>query len=181
MSSISSPARQDLMLQFETAAASAVASVERVGFSPASLAAAVGRRASGRIAVADTLDLPPSLFSDLRKLPGVVTARTKLELATCDVGVTEAFAGVARTGSVCVAVDHDYSGFISLLVRVHIAVLSADKITERPGDLFSPRFLDGKALQRNFVFITGPSATADMGPLVRGVHGPHQLHIIILE
>jgi len=30
------------------------------------------------------------------------------------------------------------------------------------------------------VFVTGPSATADMGPLVRGVHGPHQLHVIVL-
>lgn len=181
MSSILSPARQDLLLRFETAAASAAASVERVPYSAASLAAAVSRRSSGRIAIADTLDLPPDLFSDLRKLPGVVTARTKLELAACDVGVTEAFAGVARTGSVCVTVDHNYSGVISLLVRMHIAVLSAETITERPGDLFSPQFLNGKALQRNLVFVTGPSATADMGPLVRGVHGPHQLHIIVLE
>ena len=31
------------------------------------------------------------------------------------------------------------------------------------------------------VFVTGPSATADMGPLVRGVHGPHKLHIIVLR
>ena len=34
---------------------------------------------------------------------------------------------------------------------------------------------------RDLVFITGPSATADMGPLVRGVHGPHRLHILLLE
>jgi len=31
------------------------------------------------------------------------------------------------------------------------------------------------------VFVTGPSATADMGPLVRGVHGPHKLHILVLR
>jgi L-lactate dehydrogenase complex protein LldG len=117
----------------------------------------------------------------LRHLPGLVTQHSKQELATCDVGVTEAFAGIARTGSVCVTVDHEYAGVISLLSRLHIAVLSADTIVERPADLFSPRFLDGKGLHRNFVFITGPSATADMGPLVRGVHGPHQLHVIIVE
>jgi len=181
MSSISSAARQDLLQQFETAARSAAASLERVHFSAASLEMAVRKIAKGRIAIAETLDLPSDLFSDLRRLPGIVTGRSKQELATCDVGVTEAFAGVARTGSVCVAVDHDYSGAISLLARMHIAVLSADKVTERPGDLFNPQFLDGKAVQRNFVFVTGPSATADMGPLVRGVHGPHQLHIIILE
>ena len=168
-------------MQFEAAAVSAAASIERVHASAVSLAAAIKRVAAGRIAIAETLDLPSDLFSELRKLPNVVIGRSKQELATCDVGVTEAFAGVARTGSVCVAVDHDYSGTISLLARMHIAVLSAERITERPGDLFDRHFLNGKAMQRNFVFITGPSATADMGPLVRGVHGPHQLHIIILE
>lgn len=181
MSSISSPARSDFVQQFETAARTAAASVERVPSSGAGLEAAVKKIASGRVAIAETLDLPPELFAGLRRLPGVVTGRSKQELASCDVGVTEAFAGVARTGSVCVAVDHDYSGLISLLARMHIAVLSAERITERPGDLFNPTFLNGKALQRNFVFITGPSATADMGPLVRGVHGPHRLHIIVLE
>lgn len=181
MSSLSSATQPDLVQQFETAAISAAASVERVPFTPRDLAAAVKKIAAGRLAVAPTLDLPSDLFSQLQTLPGVVTGRSKEELAACDVGITEAFAGVARTGSVCVAVDHDYSGVISLLARMHVAVLSAKKITERPGDLFSPQFLNGKALQRNFVFITGPSATADMGPLVRGVHGPHRLHIIILE
>ncbi len=181
MSSISSRLRQDLVTQFELAAISAAASVERVPFAAGSLAAAVSRIAIGRVAIAETLDLPSDLFADLRKLPAIVTDRSKEALAACDVGITEAFAGVARTGSVCVAVAHDYSGAISLLARMHIAVMSAEKITERPGDLFNPNFLDGKGLQRNFVFVTGPSATADMGPLVRGVHGPHRLHIIILE
>src|SRR5207237_3293835 len=139
-------------------------SIERVPYSAESLAAAVQRIATGRIAIAETLDLLPDLFADLRKLPGVVKGRSKEELAACDVGVTEAFAGVARTGSVCVAVDHDYSGVISLLSRVHVAVVSSETITERPGDLFNPSFLDGKAMRRNVVFSTGPSATADTGP-----------------
>jgi len=64
---------------------------------------------------------------------------------------------------------------------MHIALLPAEKIVERPRDLFHQDCLDGDGLRLDFVFITGPSATADMGPLVRGVHGPHRLHIIILE
>jgi L-lactate dehydrogenase complex protein LldG len=181
VTSTSSPIRQGFISQFETAVVSAAATVERVHGSGSELAAAVRRIAHGSIAIAEPLDLPAELFSELRHLPGVVTQRSKQEQATCDVGVTEAFAGVARTGSVCVTVDHEYAGVISLLSRLHIAVLLADTIVERPADLFSPRFLDGKGLRRNFVFITGPSATADMGPLVRGVHGPHQLHVIIVE
>lgn len=181
MSSVSSAARHELLSHFEVAARTAFASVERVPASAAALTAAAARIASGRTAIAEPLDLPAEFFSELGRLPGIVTARSKQELATCDFGITDAFAGVARTGSVCVTVDHGYAGVISLLSRTHIAVLSADTIVERPADLFDARCVEGKGLQRNFVFITGPSATADMGPLVRGVHGPHQLHIIILE
>jgi len=181
VSSVSSPVRQDLIEQFEVAARNAAATVERVTYSAAALAAAVKRIATGRIALAEPQDLPSELFSDLRRLPGMITGRSKQDLATCEVGITEAFAAVARTGSVCVTVDHEYSGVISLLTRLHIAVLAAESIVQRPADLFSTQFLNGKGLERNFVFITGPSATADMGPLVRGVHGSHRLHIVILE
>ena len=181
MTSVSSPQRSDLIARFETEALAAAASVERVPNSALDLRTAVERIATGSIAIAEPLDLPLELFAELRKLPGVLVGRSKEELADCEVGITEAFAGVARTGSVCVTVDHDYAGPISLLTRLHIAVVAAETIVERPGDLFRSDCVDGKGLQRNFVFITGPSATADMGPLVRGVHGPHQLHIVILE
>jgi L-lactate dehydrogenase complex protein LldG len=181
VSSVSSPARQDLIVEFEEAVRLAAGSVERVHGSARDLAVAVGRIARGKIAIAEPLDLPTELFSEIRQLPGVTLERSKAELASCDVGITDVFAGVARTGSVCVAVDHDYVGPISLLARLHIAVLSADLIVQRPMDLFQSDRLDGKALHPNFVFITGPSATADMGPLVHGVHGPHRLHVMILE
>ena len=96
-------------------------------------------------------------------------------------GVTEAFAGVARTGSVCVDVNYQRTGVVSLLAPLHIAVVAAENIVPRPRDMFRPDVLGGEGLTRDFVFITGPSATADMGPLVRGVHGPHRLHIIVVR
>jgi L-lactate dehydrogenase complex protein LldG len=178
---VPAPARRELVSQFEAAARTAFATVERVPASATELASAVARIARGRIAVAEPLDVPEAMFSQLRRLPGLISDRSKQELAACEFGVTDAFAGVARTGSVCITVDQGYAGVVSLLSRTHIAVLSADTIVERPADLFDPTCVGGKGLQRSFVFITGPSATADMGPLVRGVHGPHQLHVIILE
>jgi L-lactate dehydrogenase complex protein LldG len=181
MSSAPARTQHDLLAQFESAARTAFATVERVPFSAAALASAVGNVAHGRIAIAEPLDLPSELFAELRRMPGIVSARSTSELASCDVGITDAFTAVARTGSVCVTVDHEYAGAISLLSRLHVAVLSAETIVERPADLFRPDRLGGKGLIRNFVFVTGPSATADMGPLVRGVHGPHKLHVIVLE
>jgi len=72
------------------------------------------------------------------------------------------------------------NGPMSLLAPYQIAVLAAENLVPSPRDLFSPQYLEGKGLTRDFVFVTGPSATADMGPLVRGVHGPHKLHIVLL-
>ena len=181
MQTITAPAT-DLLVRFEQAACAAAATVERVSRSSEQIAGAVWRVApeAKRIAIAEPLDLGRELFAGCRALPGVIQERTKSALASLDAGITDAFAGVARTGSVCVCVDHDYAGSISLLARLHVAVVAAESIVERPRDLLRPECLQGKALTRNFVFITGPSATADMGPLVRGVHGPHRLHILIL-
>jgi len=172
----------DLVQQFEDATRDAAATVERIPRATAEIAAAVERFAPGaqRIAVAEPANLPAELFDACRKLPGVFTGRTKKEWAAAEIGITEAFAGVARTGSICVAMDQGDTGYASLLARTHVAVLAAEDIVERPADLFRSDRLHGKGLRANYVFVTGPSATADMGPLVHGVHGPHQLHILIL-
>jgi L-lactate dehydrogenase complex protein LldG len=176
---------------FEHAAREAAATVERIA-RPAGAASLAGQgeelaRAvlrvapdARRIAVAPPADLTPEIFGACQRLPGVFAGRSKSELAAADVGITDAFAGIARTGTICIALDPDHTGFISLLARMHIAVLSADDIVEAPRDVFRRDRVGGKGLDRNFVFVTGPSATADMGPLVRGVHGPHRLHIVIL-
>jgi len=171
-----------LFERFSRAAIDAGATVEQIPRSSTALASAI-RRVTGearRIAFANAIDLPSDLFEECRRAPNVVTARSRIELSSLDAGITEAFAGIARTGSVCVSVDHGEAGTISLLARMHIAVLASETIIERPADLFRPDCLGAKGLHRNFVFITGPSATADMGPLVRGVHGPHRLHLIVL-
>lgn len=169
--------------QFAAAARNAAATVERIPRTADAVAAAVQRmvKPGTRLVVAEPLGLPAQLFSVCARLPGVFAERTRSALASADVGVTEAFAGVARTGSLCVEVDTGHTGYASLLVRHHVAVLAEENIVERPGDLFRGDCLGGEGLRRNFVFVTGPSATADMGPLVRGVHGPHRLHILILE
>ena len=170
--------------RFTAAAQAVAATVECVASSSEELARAVARIAArvnaGRIAIAEPRDLPDAMFAACSTLPGVVTGRSRSDLAACDIGVTDTFAAVATTGTICVRVNPGYSGYVSLLARTHIAVVSPTRIVERPGDLFREDCLNGEGLREDFVYITGPSATADMGPLVRGVHGPHFLHILVL-
>ncbi len=172
-----------LIEQFADSAMKAVATVEVIDRSPAALRDAILRAAGDaeRILYAPPHDLQSALFSDFAKDPRVRDNATADELIHSAVGVTEAFAGVARTGSVCVDVSYERTGMVSLLAPLQIAVVAAETIVPQPRDLFRAEVLDGKGLTRDFVFVTGPSATADMGPLVRGVHGPHKLHIIVLR
>ena len=175
----------DRVRRFTTAAQAVAATVECVASSPGALAAAVARLArktnAARIAIAEPRDVPDALFAACRNLPEFIAARSRQDLATADIGVTDTFAAVASTGTVCVRVDSGSAGYVSLLARTHIAVVSPARLVDRPGDLFREDCLNGEGLREDFVYITGPSATADMGPLVRGVHGPHFLHILVLS
>ena len=174
--------REQLLERFVQEAQAVAATVECVERSASAIAAAVAKVSAGasRIVVAEPQDIPKELFELCRALPGVVTGQSRHDLSTADVGVTDAFAAVATTGTVCVRNDCGLIGYASLLARTHIAVVDAGRIVERPGDLFRNDCLNGDGLRANFVYITGPSATADMGPLVRGVHGPHFLHILVV-
>ena len=171
------------VLQFAEAAVKAVATVEVIERSPLALRDAI-RHAVGnvaRILFASPRELPIALFSEFLNDPRVVANPTPDQMVHSAAGVTEAFAGVASTGSVCIDVSYQRTGMVSLLAPLQIAVVAAETIVPRPRDLFRADMLDGKGLRRDFVFVTGPSATADMGPLVRGVHGPHKLHIIVVR
>ncbi len=169
--------------RFVAAATAAVATVEVIDRSPSTLCDAILRKTgdANRILFAPPQDLPAELFADFARDPRVKTNPTPDEMVNSPAGVTEAFAAVARTGSVCVDVGFQKTGMASLLAPLHIAVVASETIVPQPRDLFREDVLGGKGLARNFVFITGPSATADMGPLVRGVHGPHRLHILVLR
>lgn len=173
----------ELFVTFEENAKDTAATVERVAASPSAIRAAVQRAVGGSatIVLGPSEFLPTDLMEGLRDLPGVIPQPSDEQLSTANAGVSVAFAGVASSGSVCIAMGAPLASAASLLMPLHIVLLAPDRIVPRPRDLFDAQCLGGEGLRRDLVFITGPSATADMGPLVRGVHGPHHLHILLLE
>lgn len=103
----------------------------------------------------------------------------KLEKA--DLGISYAFAGIARTGSIAVNIDSGYGAYVSLLPQKHIALLKIENIVYNPRDIFTEDFVNSFEAHNGIVVISGPSATADMGELVKGAHGPSRLHLIIIK
>ena len=96
------------------------------------------------------------------------------------VGLTGALAGLADTGSLALVSGPGRGRIASLLPPMHIAVLRADRIVPSFGAFLAahPHVADEGS---NLVLITGPSRTADIEmTLTRGVHGPGQVHVVII-
>jgi L-lactate dehydrogenase complex protein LldG len=172
----------ELVEQFIASAIETTASVERIPCNKESLNNTLSALTGNEMTLlAEPDDLGPELFSLFKLKKNVVTSPTNEQISNINIGVTDCFCGIAATGSVCVPVTKNLSSLISSITGKHIVVLDSKTIVPKPRDIFSDGYLNRKGLNRSFSIITGPSATADMGPLVRGVHGPGKLHIIILE
>jgi len=96
------------------------------------------------------------------------------------VGITGAFAGIAESGTIAVVSGPGRPRLASLVVPVHVALLRADRLyPSLPA--FLAAYPDVAEQGSNLVLITGPSRTADIEmTLTRGVHGPGEIHVIVL-
>jgi L-lactate dehydrogenase complex protein LldG len=122
----------------------------------------------------------------ITELPGVrsgISDREELRglCATCNYGISSADFGLSDTGSLVMISSHEEARLVSLLPPAHIAVVPASKLLTGLDELFS--ILPRPAEQTSsMVLITGPSRTADIEQiLVRGVHGPGEIHVVVVE
>lgn len=173
----------DLLATFECNARDAAAGVSVMEGTPSAIRTAIQHLTADAESIVLGLGefVSCEIAEELRRMPKVIAEPTDEQLSVASVGVSDAFAGVASSGSVCIAMGPPLTAAASLLMPLHIVILAANRIVERPRDLFDAEQFGGEGLRRNLVFITGPSATADMGPLVRGVHGPHRLQILVVR
>ncbi len=99
-----------------------------------------------------------------------------------DVGFTYGDLGLAETGTLVLNCPDEELRLATMLCEYHVCVLAKSKI-------FADGFGAEKQLQKFMLdsptytaFITGPSRTADIERVLSiGVHGPLELHILILE
>jgi L-lactate dehydrogenase complex protein LldG len=120
----------------------------------------------------------------IASLPGVrsgITDREELRdlCAAADVGITSADYALADTGTLVMLASPQEARLISLLPPAHIAVVPRERILTGLDELFS--LLPNPAeTTSSMVLITGPSRTADIEQiLVRGVHGPGLLTVVV--
>ena len=107
------------------------------------------------------------------------------EIRQADIGLTGADYALAETGSLIVLPRQGLSRLVSVVPPVHIALVRPQDVLESLDDLFLLRRLEyhqqGGEMGSYLNFITGPSRTADIEmTIVQGVHGPKEVHLVLL-
>ena len=98
------------------------------------------------------------------------------EVAECDLGVTGADFALPETGTLGLRSSIEQPRTVSLLPRVHLALMRTTCLRADLHQVFEEARHDGY-----LVFITGPSRTADIELTVTiGVHGPKRLCVMLL-
>jgi L-lactate dehydrogenase complex protein LldG len=124
----------------------------------------------------------PFPFEDLALPDGLVqTKPTPADLEAAATGVTAVRLGIADYGSIVLESGPDATEAASLFPGLHVGVLRAADIVGSMEVAFTRLGPALRERQSTFVLATGPSATADMGALVRGAHGPAQVHVVIVD
>jgi L-lactate dehydrogenase complex protein LldG len=101
----------------------------------------------------------------------------KHQIALCDLGITDADFLLAETGTLVLGSSPEKPKAISLLPRIHLAIVRPDMLRPDMHQVFT------EAKNRHYLlFITGPSRTADIELTVTlGVHGSKQLYVWMLS
>ncbi len=139
---------------------------------------------NGRSAVAS--NAPFLVETGITALPGVqsgITDREELRAVCASVGcgITSSDYALADTGTLVMLSSREEARMISLLPPAHIAVVPAGRILTGLDELLT--LLPTPAeLTSSMVLITGPSRTGDIEQnLVRGVHGPGEVHLVAVD
>jgi L-lactate dehydrogenase complex protein LldG len=92
--------------------------------------------------------------------------------------VSEAAFGLADTGSVVIRASPEEPRARHLLAEVHISMLRENCILPGLHELFATV---GDALPSALTIVTGPSRSGDIEQrLVVGVHGPREVHVVLV-
>lgn len=112
----------------------------------------------------------------------VITSGMRKHLAGIDCGVTVADFGVADSGTLVQNSCSEELRLATMVSENHVAILPKSRLRENTYEV-EKEFVELVDNSPSYMaFITGPSRTADIERvLALGVHGPLELHILLLE
>jgi L-lactate utilization protein LutC len=147
---------------------------------------AVHRVLLGREPFLDSLELAEPLRRaglEVIAVDQLTGADRRQEFFAADLGLSGVDYLVAETGSIALRTRPDQPRSLSLLPPVHVAIAHRGQLLPDLFDLFEgPLHPDRDSVPACLSLITGPSKTGDIElRLVTGVHGPGEVHVIIVD
>jgi iron-sulfur cluster protein len=109
------------------------------------------------------------------------------KFVAASVGISGANMAIAETGTIVIVTNEGNADLTTTLPPVHVALFGMDKIVASLEDAVAmlrmlPRSGTGQIMTSYVNWITGPSRSADIEQsLTIGVHGPRELHCVILD
>jgi L-lactate dehydrogenase complex protein LldF len=151
--------------------------------------------------VADTCALKESLVeagievinSALRARPPdtcearVMTDKLKQKYLEADLGICEASAAIAETGTLIITGNEGDERLVSILPRIHITLLNVDNVVNTMEEVVkklksSCPAISGRRFPRYVTYLTGRNTTGDIpGALTARAQGPEQEYIVVLS
>ena len=101
-----------------------------------------------------------------------------------DIGVTGVDYAIAETGTCVLLARKGVSRLVSLLPPTHVAIVQSGEVLPTLDELFTLQRREHlKGNPRSYMnLISGPSRSADIEyTLVTGVHGPGDVHLVLIE
>jgi len=125
--------------------------------------------------------------ADAREIVRIAREEMRPHFIQADIGVSGANFAVAESGTLVIVSNEGNVRLTTTLPPVHIALVTVEKFVEtlEEATLLIKALTvasSGKKLTSYVSFITGPSSTTDIEKEnIVGVHGPQEVHIIILD
>jgi L-lactate dehydrogenase complex protein LldG len=133
----------------------------------------IGQLGATRIAISDS-EIVGRIVEGIQ----ATTNATPDFLFESDLGITSAQWAISETGTLVLESAKELHRLTSLVPPVHLCILRAADIRQTLGEILE---LTSRELSPAVTFITGASRTSDIElTLAIGVHGPGELHVIVL-
>ena len=161
--------------------------VQLAGERPSHITAPALHKTKEEVAALLSKHLGRPVPPDIPELVKAARQELRKVFLEADAGISGANLAVAESGTLVLVSNEGNARLVTTLPPVHIALVTAEKFVEtmeQATTLLKALITGSSGLKMtSYVsFITGPSKTTDIEKeLVTGVHGPEELHIVILD
>jgi len=127
------------------------------------------------------------LDTEPRALLNAANLLLKQKCLDADLGISEAVAAIAETGTLVIAGNEGVTRLVAVLPRIHVTILESRNVVHSLEDVFSKIQKNnpgrtGQVLPAYVTYITGRNTTADIpGAVLARAQGPAEEHIIVVN